>query len=258
MQKTVQLGDFELARIGLGTNRLTTAGDGVAFIRDAVGAGVDLIDTAHLYTGGDSESTIGEARAAFPRPAVVATKGGFAPGEGRPQVLKQQIDQSFQRLRADVIDLYYLHRVDPETPLEDSLRAIREYVDSGRIRHVGLSQVDVGQIERARKVVDVAAVQNKYSLSDRAYDEVVDYTAGEGIVFVPFKPLQVDTTPALEEVARRRGMLPAQIALAWLLHRSPTMLPIPGTRSLSHVQENLAALDIELSEEELTALDGAG
>jgi len=254
VQKTVRIGDVELTRFGLGTNRLTLSGDGVAFIREAVSAGIGLIDTAHLYTGGDSESTIGEGRSEFSADVMVATKGGFAPGEGRPAVLRRQIEESLQRLRATVIDLYYLHRVDPETPLEDSLAAITEFVDSGHIRRVGLSQVDIGQIERARKVVDIAAVQNKYSLSDRAYDEVVDYAEREGILFVPFKPLRVETTPTITEIAARRGKTTAQIALAWLLGRSPMMLPIPGTRSIAHLQENLGALDIDLSDEELSAL----
>jgi aryl-alcohol dehydrogenase-like predicted oxidoreductase len=254
MQTTVHLGDAEITRIGLGTNRLTLSGDGVAFIREAVSAGIGLIDTAHLYSGGESESTIGEARSDLSRDVIVATKGGFAPGEGRPATLKQQIDDSLRRLRTGVIDLYYLHRVDPETPLEESLSAIREYVDSGHIRHVGLSQVGVGQIERGREIVDIAAVQNKYSLSDRAYDEVVDYTSREGILFVPFKPLQVEATQALTDVARSRDRTPSQIALAWLLRRSPNVVPIPGTRSLAHLQENLGALEIELSDHEFGAL----
>ncbi|TML66378.1 MAG: aldo/keto reductase, partial [Actinobacteria bacterium] len=165
-----------------------------------------------------------------------------------------QIDESLRRLLTDSIALYYLHRVDPETPLEESLGAIKEYRDSGKIRHVGLSQVGIDQIERARRVVPIVAVQNQYNLSERRYEDVVDYCAGEGIVFVPFFPLRGDGGRPLAEIADRHGATPAQIALAWLLRRSPTMLPIPGTLSIEHLKQNLAALEIELSDAEFEAL----
>jgi aryl-alcohol dehydrogenase-like predicted oxidoreductase len=250
----VRLGDREVTRIGLGTNRLTNTPEQVAFLREAVAAGLGHIDTAHLYTGGQSEETIGEARSSFSNSVVVATKGGYSPGQGRPDVLRAQIEESMRRLHADTIDLYYLHRVDPETPLEASLGVLKEYVDSGRIRHVGLSQVGVDQVERARDVVAIAAVQNQFNLSDRRFDNVVDYCARERIVFVPFFPLEGDDGPAVAEIAERHGVTQGQIALAWLLHRSPVMLPIPGTLSLAHLKENLAALEIELSEDEFDAL----
>jgi aryl-alcohol dehydrogenase-like predicted oxidoreductase len=169
-------------------------------------------------------------------------------------VLRAQIEESLRRLRTDVIPLYYLHRVHPDTPLEDSLAAIKEYRDRGTIRHVGLSQVGIDQIERAREVVPIAAVQNHYNLSERGYEDVVDHCAREGIVFVPYFPLRGDGGPAVAEIAERHGASPAQITLAWLLRRSPTTLPIPGTLSLGHLEENLAALDIELSEEEFETL----
>ena len=248
------LGDTDVARIGLGTNRLTNAPEHVAFVREAVAAGVNLIDTAHTYTGGQSEESIGAALSPIPQGCVVATKGGYAPGHGRPEVLKSQIDESLRRLRTDTIDLYYLHRVDPETPLEDSLGAIKEYRDSGKIRFVGLSKVRIDQIERARGVVPIAAVQNHYNLSERRSDQVVDYCTAEGIVFVPYFPLHGDAGGPLVDIAQRRGVAPAQIALAWLLKRSPTMLPIPGTLSFEHVKENLAALEIELTDGEFQAL----
>jgi pyridoxine 4-dehydrogenase len=250
----LRLGDTEVARIGLGTNRLTRTPEHIAFVKEAVAAGVDLIDTAHTYARGESEATIGAALSPLPEGCVVATKGGYAPGHGRPEVLRSQIEQSLSRLRTDSIALYYLHRVDPETPLEESLGAIKEYRDSGRIRHVGLSQVGIDQIERARQVVPVAAVQNHYNLSERRYDDVIDYCTREGIVFVPYYPLRGGGGRALAEIAERRGATPAQIALAWLLRRSPTMLPIPGTLSLEHLKKNLAALEIDLSEAELQAL----
>jgi aryl-alcohol dehydrogenase-like predicted oxidoreductase len=248
------LGDTEVARIGLGTNRLTQTTENVEFIRQAVVAGVGLVDTAHLYTGGQSEETIGAALSPSPDGRIVATKGGFRPGEGRPEVLRGQIEESLRRLRTDAIELYYLHRVDPETPLEESLATIKEYRDSGRIRHVGLSEVGIDQIERAREFVPIVAVQNRYNLSERHHDEVVDYCATEGLVFVPFFPLGGHGGPALDEIANRHCATAAQIALAWLLRRSPAMLPIPGTLSLAHLQENLGALEIELTEDEYEAL----
>jgi pyridoxine 4-dehydrogenase len=252
--RTLTLGDIEVARIGLGTNRLTLTTENVEFIRQAVATGVGLIDTAHLYTGGQSEETIAAALSPPPDGRVVATKGGFRPGEGRPDVLRGQIEDSFRRLRTDVIELYYLHRVDPETPLEDSLAVIKEYRDQEKIRHVGLSEVGVEQIERARELMPVVAVQNRYNLSERAHDEVVDYCAREGVVFVPFFPLGGDGGPALAEIAERHGATDVQIALAWLLRRSPAMLPIPGTLSLAHLRENLGALEVELSDDEYEAL----
>jgi pyridoxine 4-dehydrogenase len=247
----MRLGDTEVTRIGLGTNRLRNTRENREFLRQAVAAGLSHIDTAHTYAGGESEETIG---AALPPAPVVATKGGWGAGNGRPEVLRAQIEESLRRLRTDSIALYYLHRVDPETPLEESLGAIAEYRDRGKIRHVGLSQVGIDQIEQARRVVPIAAVQNEYNLSDRRYDDVVDYCAGEDIVFVPFYPLRGDGGRALDEIAERHGATRAQIALAWLLRRSPAMLPIPGTLSLEHLKENLAALEIELGADEFDAL----
>jgi pyridoxine 4-dehydrogenase len=249
-----RLGDVELTRIGLGTNRLRNTPENVAFLREAVAAGLNLVDTAHSYTGGESEATIGAALSPAPEGVVVATKGGYARGEGRPEELRAQIEDSLRRLRTDTIGLYYLHRVDPETPLEESLGAIAEYRDAGKIRHVGLSQVGIEQIERARRVVPIAAVQNRYNLADREYEDVVDHCAGEGIVFVPYYPLHGADGPALREIAERHGAMPAQIALAWLLRRSPAIVPIPGTLSLEHLKENLGALEVELSDDELEAL----
>lgn len=250
----LQFGETELNRIGLGTNRLTNTPAHVAFVQEAVAAGVNLIDTARVYAGGESEETIGAAFSPIPEGCVVATKGGWGAGHGRPDVLRAEIEESLRRLRAGSIALYYLHRVDPETPLEQSLAVIREYRDSGNIRHVGLSEVGIDQIERAWQIVPIAAVQNQYNLSERRHEDVVDYCAREEILFVPFFPLRGDGGPALAEIAARHGATPEQIALAWLLRRSPTMLPIPGTLSLEHLTQNLAALDIELTEAEFEAL----
>jgi pyridoxine 4-dehydrogenase len=250
-----RLGDVELTRIGLGTNRLRSTPENVAFVREAVAAGVNFVDTAHSYTGGQSEETIGAALAgAAADGPVVATKGGWGAGNGRPELLRAQIEDSLRRLRTDTIALYYLHRVDPETPFEESLGAIAEARDAGKIRHAGLSQVGIEQIEHARRVVPVAAVQNQYNLADREYEDVVDYCAREGIVFVPYYPLHGADGPALAEIAERHGATPAQVALAWLLARSPATAPIPGTLSLGHLKENLAALEIELGDNEFQAL----
>jgi pyridoxine 4-dehydrogenase len=249
-----RLGDVELTRIGLGTNRLRHTPENVAFVREAVAAGVNFVDTAHSYTGGQSEETIGAALADAPERCVVATKGGWGAGNGRPELLREQIEDSLRRLRTDTIALYYLHRVDPETPFEESLGALAEARDAGKIRHVGLSQVGVEEIERARRVLPVAAVQNQYNLADREYDDVVDYCGGEGIVFVAYYPLHGAGGRTLAEIAERHGATPQQVALAWLLARSPAAAPIPGTLSLEHVKENLAALELELGDDELDAL----
>jgi pyridoxine 4-dehydrogenase len=248
----LRLGETEVARIGLGTNRLTKTAEHVVFVREAVVAGVNVIDTAHTYAGGGSEETIGAALSPIPEDCIVATKGGW--NGARPETLRAEIEESLRRLGTDSIALYYLHRVDPQTPLEESLGAIKEYRDSGKIRQVGVSNVGIEQIERARQVVPISAVQNRFNLSERTYDDVVDYCAREGLVFLPYFPLHGDGRPALAEIADRHGATPAQIALAWLLRRSPTMLPIPGTRSVEHVRENVAALDIELNDAEFEAL----
>jgi pyridoxine 4-dehydrogenase len=252
-----RLAAVEVTRIGLGTNRLTDSSEGIAFVREAVAAGVRHIDTAHLYADGASERAIGRALEGAREDLVVASKGGFGAGEGRPEVLGTQIEQSLRSLRTESIALYYLHRVDPETPLEKSLEAIKGYVNRGAIREVGLSDVTVGEIERAREVLPIAAVQNRYNLEDRKHDGVVDHCAAEGIAFVPFYPLRGDGGGAVAEIAARHGATPNQVRLAWLLARAPNVLPIPGTRSIEHLRENLGALELELRAEEVAALGGA-
>jgi aryl-alcohol dehydrogenase-like predicted oxidoreductase len=227
--RTATLGDYSFERIGLGTNRLTDTPENHEFLGGAVDAGLRFIDTAHLYTGGESERAIGAALAPFQDDLVVATKGGYRPGSGRPDQLRAELEESFERLRTDTIALYYLHRVDPEVPLEESLGVLREYHDAGRIEHVGVSDVSVDQIERARAVVPIAAVQNEYNLAERRYEDVVDHCEREGLLFVPYYPLH--------------GSGSTRDKLAWLLGRSPCIVPIPGTLSLEHLKANLAALD---------------
>jgi aryl-alcohol dehydrogenase-like predicted oxidoreductase len=251
--RTLTIAGVEVARIGLGTNRLNSTPEDHAFLREAAEAGLGLLDTAHVYSGGDSERAIGEALSPKPDGLVVATKGGYS-GRGSPEALREQIEQSLASLRTDSIDLYYLHRVDPETPLEESLGAIAEFREAGTIREVGISAVDVEQIEAARQVVPIAAVQNHYNVAERDSDDVVDYCEENGIVFVPYYPLKGRGPSALGKIADAHGASTAQIALAWLLRRSPVMLPIPGTLSIEHLRENLGALEVELTDEEFAAL----
>jgi aryl-alcohol dehydrogenase-like predicted oxidoreductase len=248
MTTTYRLAGVDVPRIGLGTNRLRAAPEHVDLIRAAVAAGVAHIDTAHLYSGGESERAIGEALAGRAEGVLVATKGGYASGEGRPEILAGQIEQSLRSLQSDAIGLYYLHRVDPTTPLEESLGAIKAYVDRGAIRHVGLSEVGVEQIERARAIVPVAAVQNRYNLADRRHDDVVDHCEREQIAFVAYFPLRGDGGAGVSAAAERHGVSESAIKLAWLLQRSPVILPIPGTLSIEHLRENLAALELDLDD----------
>ena len=252
--RTVRLGDAEIARIGLGTNRLTHTAEHVELVRSAVRAGIGNIDSALIYAGGESERTIGEALSPFAPGVVVATKGAYKAGQGKPEVLRSHIEESLGRLSTDSIPLYYLHRVDPETPLEESMAVIREYRDRGAIRHAGVTHVTVEQIERARRVVPLAAVQNPYSVVDRTYDDVVDHCLRADIVFVAYFPLRGTDTDALRAMAARYHASASQIALAWLLRRGPHILPIPGTLSLEHANANLAALDLELGDEDFDAL----
>jgi len=244
--RTVAFGRWRLNRIGLGTNRLRNTAENRSFLEAAIGAGVNFVDTAHLYAGGESEGAIGMALTPFADDLAVATKGGYHPGGGT-EGLRKELETSLERLRTDTIALYYLHRVDPDVPLEETMSLLKEYREAGRIAHVGLSEVSVEQIQRARSVVPIAAVQNEYNLSARGADEVIDYCTAEGIAFVPFYPLGGGKSPVVAEIARNHDATPNQIRLAWLLRRSPVMLPIPGTLSLQHLRENLAALDLELS-----------
>ena len=252
--RTIKLGERTISRVGLGTNRLTNTEENRSFLAQAVDGGLDFIDTAHLYTDGASETTIGAALAPFPDDVVVATKAGYRGGGlGR---LRTEIEQGFERLRTEVIDLLYLHRIDPEVPIERSMEVLAELREAGRVREVGVSEVSVGELERARSVLPVAAVQNEYSLNERQHDDVIEHCEAEGIVFVPFFPLRGVDAAVVGEVAERRGITANQVAIAWLLGRSPAMAPIPGTLSIEHLRENLAALDVELEDEDVEALEG--
>ena len=253
--REASLGERRLSRIGLGTNRLTETPDNRELLSAGVEAGLTFIDTAHTYTGGESERTIGAALSPVGDEVAVATKGGYGAGEGRPEVLREQLEQSFRSLGVETITLYYLHRIDPQTPLAASLGLLAEYRDAGRIEHVGISAVSLADVERAREVVPIAAVQNEYNLGERGSDDVIDYCEREGILFVPYYPLR-SGADAAAAIAAERGASRQQILLAWLLKRSPVVTPIPGTLSIEHLRENLATLEIELTDHEYASLAG--
>ncbi len=265
--------DLTVNRLGFGAMRIT--GKGIwgppadpevakQVLRRAVELGVDFIDTADSYGPFVSEDLIREAL--HPYAAVtVATKGGltrFAPDQweqvGRPEYLRQCVHMSLRRLGLEQLPLWQLHRIDGKVPAEESLGAIKELQDQGLIKHVGLSQVSVEEIEQCRKVVDVVSVQNLYNLADRSSEDVLDYCEREGIGFIPWFPVAAGSLAKegglLDEIAREHHATHAQLALAWLLKRSPVMLPIPGTGSVAHLEENCAATEVTLSDDEYDAL----
>jgi pyridoxine 4-dehydrogenase len=249
----ITLGSKRHKRIGLGSNRLTDTPENRAFLAAAVEAGVDFIDTAHLYTSGESERTIGATLAPFPAQLTVATKGAYARGTG-PDDLRAHLDESLERLRTDRIELYYVHRIHPDNSVESMVSVLAEARDAGKIEHAGVSEVSVEQLELARTVMPIAAVQNEYSVGERDHDEVLDLCAEHEILFVPFFPLRGGDRRAIAEIAEAHGATPNQVRLAWLLQRSPVMLPIPGTLSIEHLRENLGALELELDDEQFERL----
>jgi aryl-alcohol dehydrogenase-like predicted oxidoreductase len=242
-------------------------------LRRAVELGVTLIDTADAYGPEIAERIIAEALAPYPTNLVIATKGGItrqgpAKSEyvGRAGYLIQCVEMSLRRLRLDRIDLYQLHRIDPRTPLEESLGALKQMQEQGKIRHIGLSEVTPVEIEEARKIVVVATVQNRYSLADRRHEETLAYCERNGIGFLPWYPMAAGkllkpdylAAQTLAPIAARHSATVAQLSLAWLLHRSPVMLPIPGTSKVAHLEENIAAVKLKLSVEELAELESIG
>jgi pyridoxine 4-dehydrogenase len=238
-----------------------------AVARRALELGVDFVDTADSYGPEVSELILAEALHPYPDGLVIATKGGLIhterggwPPDGRPEHLREACEGSLRRLRLERIDVYQLHRPDPKVPFEESVGALAELRREGKIRHVGLSNVDVDQLARARKIVPVVSVQNRYSVADRASEPVLEACERDGLAFLPWYPLAAgDLARAgapLDRVARAHEATPAQVALAWLLHRSRATLPIPGTSSLEHLEENVAAAALRLDADELAALDG--
>ncbi|MBH0024817.1 MULTISPECIES: aldo/keto reductase [unclassified Salinibacterium] len=268
-------GDLPVRRIGYGTMQLTGPGvwdwptnrdDAVAVIRLAVELGVTLIDTADVYGPYVTDALIREALHPYRNDVVIATKVGFTrqgPNQwiplGRPEYLRQQTELSLRNLGLERIDLLQLHRVDPTVPLEDQVGELKALQQEGKIRHIGLSEVTVEQIEQARAVAEIVTVQNRYNLGFRDFENVLDYAAANGIGFIPWFPLDtgnLTTADAVVRVASETGSTPAQVAIAWLLKRSDVMLPIPGTSSQQHLRENLGAEEITLTDEQFASLHG--
>jgi pyridoxine 4-dehydrogenase len=276
--KTFKLGgELEIHRLGYGAMRITGKGiwgepadreNAKKVLRRAVELGVDFIDTADSYGPTVSEPLIGEALAPYAKGTVIATKGGLTrqgPDQwlpvGRPEYLTQEVEMSLRWLKQDRLDLWQLHRIDPKVPVEESLGAIKKLQTAGKIRFVGLSEVSVEEIKQARKVIDVVSVQNEYNISNRKSEAVLAYCEAEGIAFIPWFPVAsgklAQPGGKLDELAKKHGATVSQLSLAWLLHRSPVMLPIPGTSSVAHLEENLKAADVTLSDAEWQQLEAA-
>ena len=267
-------GDLEVNRLGYGAMRITGEGiwgepadpDGAkAVLRRCVELGINLIDTADSYGPEVSERLIGETLAPYPEDMVLATKAGLVrpgPGDwrpnGRPGHIREAIEGSLRRLKLETIDLYQLHRIDPEVPAEESLGTMSELRDEGKVRHVGLSEIGVEELRRAQEVVPIVSVQNRYNLTDRRSEAVLEACEADGIAFIPWFPLASGSLSRpggpVDEIASNHDATPGQIALAWLLRRSPVMLPIPGTSSVGHLEENVAAAGIELTDDEYAEL----
>jgi len=260
-------GDLTVNRMGYGAMRIT--GDGIwgepkdiegakKVLRHVVELGINFIDTADAYGPDVSEQLIGEALAPYAKGVVIATKGGLTrqgPNQwlpvGRPEYLTQQVEMSLRRLKIERIDLWQLHRIDPKVPVEASLGAIKKLQEQGKIRHIGLSEVKPHEIDQARKVVEIVSVQNQYNIGDRQHEDVVEYCAKHNIAFIPWFPVAAGKLAQpggkLDSAAKKHQATVSQLSLAWLLHRSPVMLPIPGTTSVKHLEENVAAADVKLS-----------
>ena len=263
-------GDLVVNRMGYGAMRIT--GDGIwgepkdpegakKLLKRVVEIGVNFIDTADAYGPDVSERLIGEALAPYAKGVIVATKGGLTrqgPNKwlpvGRPEYLQQQVEMSLRRLKVDCIDLWQLHRIDSQVPLEEQLGIIKKMQEQGKIRHVGLSEVKPAQIEAAQKIVKIVSVQNQYNIGDRSHEDVVDYCEKHQLAFIPWFPVAAGKLAApggpLDKAAKKHDATVSQLSLAWLLHRSPVMLPIPGTTSIQHLEENVAAGGVKLSKEE--------
>lgn len=268
-------GDLPIGRLGYGAMQITGPGvwdwpadraGALAVLRRAVELGVTFIDTADSYGPLVSELLIAEALHPYRDDLVIATKAGFTrqgPGQwtecGRPEYLTQQVELSLRHLRLDHIDLIQLHRIDPAVPLADQLGAFVELREAGKVKHIGLSEVSVAELEQARQITPIVSVQNRYNLIDRGSEELLDHAAKENIAFIPWFPIATGdlTKPdsPVAAVAAELGATPAQVALAWLLKRSPVMLPIPGTKTVSHLEDNLGAATVELSDKQFAALD---
>jgi aryl-alcohol dehydrogenase-like predicted oxidoreductase len=261
--------------MGFGAMRITGRGiwgdppdrnEARAVLRRVVELGVNFIDTADSYGPDVSEELIAEALSPYPEDLVIATKGGLVrpgpgrwPADGRPEHLREACESSLRRLRVDQIALYQFHRPDPAVPFEDSIGALVDLKDEGKIRHIGLSNVSEDQLRRAQALTPIVSIQNRYNLGDRGSESLVDLCAQEGMAFLPWAPIQnLDRLPAVIEIAAQHGATAHQVALAWLLARSETMLTIPGTGSIEHLEENVAAAALQLDAKEIAALNEMG
>ena len=271
-------GDLPIHRLGYGAMQITGPGvwgepadrnEAIRVLRRAVELGVTLIDTADSYGPGVSEDLIREALHPYPADLVIATKGGFTrsgPGEwqedGRPEYLRQCVEMSLRRLGVERIDLYQLHRIDPTVPLADQLGALTQLQQDGKIRHLGLSEVTVAQIQEASVLAEVVSVQNLYNLTRRSAEPVLEYCEANDIAFIPWYPIATGQLARpggpLDAAAQAHGATPAQLALAWLLRRSPVMVPIPGTSKVDHLEENMRAAEVALTDAEFKQLSTLG
>jgi pyridoxine 4-dehydrogenase len=270
-------GDLTIHRLGYGAMRITgpgiwgepkDRGEAAKVLKRALELGVNFIDTADAYGPEVSENIIAEALYPYPTGLVIATKGGFArsgPNKweavGRPEYLRQCVEMSLRRLKLERIELYQLHRIDPKVPVEESLGALKELQKAGKIRHIGLSEVSPAEIDRASKTVKIVSVQNQYNLSDRQHEKALQYCEQRNMAFIPWFPVAAGKLAQpggpLDQIAKKHSATVAQLSVAWLLHHSPVMIPIPGTSSVKHLEENMAAAKLQLSPEEWKAVEGA-
>jgi aryl-alcohol dehydrogenase-like predicted oxidoreductase len=276
-------GDLRIGRLGYGTMQLPGPGvwgpprdhdEAIRVLRRAVELGVNFIDTADSYGPHVAEELIAEALHPYPADLVIATKAGLTrfgpvtrsgpsqwPPVGRPEYLRQEAEMSLRRMKLERIDLFQLHRIDPKVPFEDQIGELKRLQDEGKIRHIGLSGVSVGQLTDAREIVTVVSVQNQFNLADRSAEPVLDYCAGQGIAFIPYRPLTTGSLAGpdgpLAELVTRHDASAAQLALAWLLRRSPVTLPIPGTSSVAHLEDNIRGASVALTDDEVAQLTAA-
>src|SRR5437763_14204678 len=274
---TFTIGDRPVRRLGFGAMRITGPGiwgppedhdEAIAVLRRAVELGINLIDMANSYGPEVSENLIAEALHPYPDDLVIATKGGLVrPGpnvwdpNGRPEHLREECEGSLRRLKLERIDLYQFHRPDPAVPFEESVGALAELRSEGKVANVGLSNVTVDEVRRGQAIVPIVSVQNRYNIVERDDEDVLDACAADGLAFIPWLPLntrKVGGAPVVTEVAEAHDATPAQVALAWLMRHSPVMLPIPGTSSVAHLEANATAAQLQLSEDDVGRLDGAG
>lgn len=270
-------GDMEIHRLGFGAMRITGKGiwgepndreEAKRVLRRAVELGVDFIDTADSYGPDVSEILIGETLAPYKHGLVIATKAGLAriaPDRwiplGRAEYITQQVEMSLRHLKTERLDLWQLHRIDPKTPVEESLGAAKKLQEQGKIRHIGLSEISVAEIEQARRIVDIVSVQNEYNLTTRKSEDIVNYCEKHNLGFIPWFPVAAGKLAApggkLDQLAKKHNATVAQLSIAWLLHRSPVMLPIPGTSSVAHLEENMKSANLQLSPDEWSEVESA-